>query len=225
MENVSKYDLAQVESMVLMPPEMTYKRHVKRGIDLVSGFVLLVLLSPVLLFTAILCAVCFRGKVFFIQERLGLGCRKFKVYKFKTMDESRDEKGELLPDDQRVTPCGTFLRNLSLDELPQLVNVIKGDMSLIGPRPLIEEQVKNCTEEQLRRYEVRPGITGLAQVSGRNGIPFERRFRYDVWYVKHFSFQLDFKVLVMTAKAVLGIDTSRNIINYDPVIENHRKSA
>lgn len=217
MENLkNEYGLTQADVMeVFNPAEMMYRRHVKRGVDLVAGITLIAFLSPVMLLTALCCLWGFKGKIFFIQERLGLGCKKFRVYKFKTMSDACDAEGRLLPDDQRVNRLGKILRNLSLDELPQLINVIKGDMSLIGPRPLVEEQVVHCTEEQLRRYEVRPGITGLAQVSGRNGIPFERRFRYDVWYVRHLSPALDSKVLVMTIRVLLGIDAGKNIIDND----------
>jgi undecaprenyl phosphate N,N'-diacetylbacillosamine 1-phosphate transferase len=213
----SEYGLAQADVMeITNPKEMIYKRHVKRGLDLAAGIVLIAVLSPVMLLTALCCLWGFRGKVFFIQERLGLGCRKFRVYKFKTMSDDCDAEGHLLPDEQRVNRLGRILRSLSLDELPQLINVVKGDMSLIGPRPLVEEQVAHCTEEQLRRYEVRPGITGLAQVSGRNGIPFERRFRYDVWYVRHLSPGLDSKVLLMTVRVLLGIDAGKNVIDNAP---------
>ncbi len=196
-----------------------YRKYIKRIFDIVSALVLLVFLSPVIVSTAIISWFTHKGDIFFLQDRMGRGYKKFKVIKFKTMTDARDKNGNLLPDAMRVTRFGNFMRNHSLDELLQLLNVLKGDMSLVGPRPLIEQQVMNCSEEQLRRFEVRPGITGLAQVCGRNGIPFARRFRYDAWYVKNLCFVLDFKVLVMTAKAVLGIDSSRNIINYDPLMD------
>ncbi len=206
------------------PVEVMYRKYVKRGVDLTAGVALAAVLFPVMLLTAICCFLGFKGKIFFIQERLGLGCKKFRVYKFKTMSDACDAEGCLLPDERRVNRLGKILRGLSLDELPQLINVVKGDMSLIGPRPLVEEQVAHCTEEQLRRYEVRPGITGLAQVSGRNGIPFERRFRYDVWYVSHLTAALDSKVLLMTFRVLLGIDAGKNIIDNSPLPE-YRHSA
>jgi lipopolysaccharide/colanic/teichoic acid biosynthesis glycosyltransferase len=202
-----------------------YKKYTKRGLDLAAGIVLLVLLLPVMLLTALCCFFGFGGRVLFVQERMGLGYKKFRVYKFITMSDACDAEGNLLPDDQRVNGLGRLLRRLSLDEFPQLINVIKGDMSLIGPRPLVEAQVSGCNEEQLRRYEVRPGITGLAQVSGRNGIPFDRRFRYDVWYVRHLTAALDFQIVRMTIRVLLGIDASKNIIDNDPVIlEKHSSS-
>ena len=187
--------------------------------DLATGTVLLALLSPVMLLTALACLIGFRGRVMFIQERLGLGYKKFRVYKFKTMSDACDAEGCLLPDEQRVNGLGKLLRRLSLDELPQLINVVKGDMSLVGPRPFMERYVVDCTEQQLRRYEVRPGITGLAQVCGRNAISYDKRFRYDTWYVHHCSFLLDLRILYMTAQLMLGLGKRNSSITYDPLIE------
>jgi lipopolysaccharide/colanic/teichoic acid biosynthesis glycosyltransferase len=196
-----------------------YKKYTKRGLDLAAGILLLILLSPVMLLTALCCFLGFRGKVLFVQERMGLGYKKFRVYKFITMSDACDAEGNLLPDEQRVNGLGNLLRRLSLDEFPQLFNVIKGDMSLVGPRPFMERYVAHCTEQQLRRYEVRPGITGLAQVCGRNAISYDRRFRYDTWYVHHCSMLLDLRILYMTAQLVLGFGKRQNSITYDPLIE------
>ena len=141
--------------------------------------------------------------VFFIQERPGKGGKLFKVIKFKTMTNERDADGNLLPDEQRLTKVGRFVRSTSLDELPQLINVLKGDMALIGPRPLLPQYLSLYSKEQARRHEVRPGITGWAQCHGRNAISWSKKFELDVWYVDHCSFLLDLKIILLTIKKVL----------------------
>lgn len=170
----------------------------KRLLDIVASALGLLVLSPVLLALAVLVAVKFGTPLLFTQDRPGLGGRIFRVHKFRTMTDARDESGELLPDSERLTAFGRFMRSASLDELPELWNVLRGDMSLVGPRPLLVEYLDRYTPEQARRHEVRPGITGLAQVSGRNELPWEERFKLDVWYVDNHSFWLDVRILVMT---------------------------
>ncbi len=143
-----------------------------------------------------------KGKIFFTQQRPGKNGKIFKVIKFKTMNDKKDENGNLLPDEKRLTKIGKFIRKTSLDEIPQLLNVIQGDMSLIGPRPLLPEYLKLYNDFQKRRHEVKPGITGWAQVNGRNAISWEDKFKYDVWYVDNVSFLLDLKILFLTVKKV-----------------------
>ncbi|HHJ98668.1 MAG TPA: sugar transferase [Actinobacteria bacterium] len=175
----------------------------KRTIDIVASALGLIVLSPVLLVLAVLVAVKLGTPVFFTQDRPGLDARIFRLYKFRTMTDARDASGELLPDEARLTRFGRFLRSTSLDELPELWNVLKGDMSLVGPRPLLVEYLDRYTAEQARRHEVRPGITGLAQVSGRNAILWEERLALDVWYVGNRSLWLDLKILAMTVWKVV----------------------
>lgn len=181
-----------------------YKKFVKRFIDFVIVFVVLLCIWPFLLVISIwLYLANNNGSVFFTQERPGKNGKIFKVIKFKTMTDERDSEGNLLPDEKRLTKVGKFVRSTSLDELPQLINVLKGDMALIGPRPLLPEYLSLYTSEQARRHEVRPGITGWAQVNGRNDIPWKKKFELDVWYVDHCSFVLDLKIVFMTIKKVL----------------------
>lgn len=175
----------------------------KRLFDITVSITLLVILSPILLVVALLVCLSLGTPVIFKQVRPGLDGRPFTMYKFRTMTDDRDAEGRLLPDDQRLTMLGRFLRSTSLDELPELVNVLKGDMSLVGPRPLLMEYLSLYTPEQARRHEVRPGITGWAQVNGRNALSWEEKFEYDVWYVDNWSFWLDIKILWMTLVAVL----------------------
>ncbi|SEI92237.1 Sugar transferase involved in LPS biosynthesis (colanic, teichoic acid) [Bhargavaea ginsengi] len=170
----------------------------KRVFDTIVSLVALVLLSPIIGITALLILKKIGSPVFFKQQRPGLLGKPFNVYKFRTMTDKRDEKGDLLPDDVRLTSFGKLVRKLSLDELPQLWNVLKGDMSFVGPRPLLMEYLPLYNEHQARRHEVRPGITGWAQVNGRNAISWEQKFDYDVWYVDNQSFWLDIKILLMT---------------------------
>lgn len=175
----------------------------KRLFDLAVAGVGLTLLAPIILVTALLIRVKLGSPVVFKQERPGLHGKTFTVYKFRTMTDECDDNGELLPDQQRLTRFGKLLRKFSLDEFPQLLNVVKGDMSLIGPRPLLVEYLPLYSKEQNKRHNVRPGITGWAQVNGRNAITWEERFRLDVWYVENQSFCLDMKIMLMTLKKVI----------------------
>ena len=170
----------------------------KRLIDLLVAFSLLILLSPLMLLTAILIRLAIGSPVIFRQERPGLHAKPFRLYKFRTMSDVSDKRGNLLSDEQRMTRFGQKLRRWSLDELPQLINVIKGDISLIGPRPLLMEYLPLYSSEQARRHDVRPGITGWAQVNGRNAVDWDDRLKMDVWYVDHQSLWLDMKILIMT---------------------------
>lgn len=173
-------------------------------IDCCLAMVAIVVLSPVMAAVAVLLAVANKGAgVVFTQTRPGKNGRLFKVMKFKTMTDERDENGDLLPDAQRLTKTGKFIRSTSLDELPQLFNVLKGDMALIGPRPLLPQYLPLYSKEQARRHDVRPGITGWAQVHGRNAISWKKKFELDVWYVDHCSFWLDLKIILLTVKKVI----------------------
>jgi sugar transferase EpsL len=178
----------------------------KRVIDLILGIVLFVMLFPVLLIVAFLVLVMLGSPVLFRQTRPGRNARPFELIKFRTMTDEKDAKSELLPDSQRLSAFGRMLRATSLDELPELWNVLKGDMSLVGPRPLLMEYLDLYTSEQSRRHEVRPGITGWAQVSGRNALSWEDKFALDVWYVDNQSLWLDLKILLMTIMKVVKRD-------------------
>jgi sugar transferase EpsL len=175
----------------------------KRLFDLVVSISLLLLLFPLIILVAILVNNKLGSPVLFKQQRPGLNGRPFYLYKFRTMTDEKDKDGQLLPDSIRLTPFGELLRKYSLDELPQLMNVIKGDLSLVGPRPLLMEYLPLYTEEQAKRHQVRPGITGWAQVNGRNAISWEEKFKLDVWYVENQSFRLDLRILVLTGLKVL----------------------
>jgi undecaprenyl phosphate N,N'-diacetylbacillosamine 1-phosphate transferase len=179
-----------------------YRDFFKPLADKVAALVSLIIASPVLLIVILLLAIANKGKVWFLQPRPGKDGRVFKVIKFKTMTDERDAAGNLLPDQLRLTAIGKFVRSTSLDELPQLMNVLKGDMSIVGPRPLLVEYLALYDEEQNKRHLVRPGITGWAQVNGRNAISWRQKFEYDVWYVRHQSFLLDLKILFLTVKKV-----------------------
>ncbi len=178
-------------------------KYYKRFLDFVLVAFVCIVVSPIILSIFIVLAMANNGKVFFHQDRCGINGRVFRLIKFRTMTDSRNEEGRLLPDSERLTKVGRFLRSLSLDELPQLFNVIKGDMSLVGPRPLLVKYLPRYNEFQSRRHEVRPGITGWAQVNGRNALSWEKKFEYDVWYVDNISFRLDIKILFMTLIKVL----------------------
>lgn len=179
-----------------------YKNFFKRLFDLSAAVVGFLLISPVFLIVLIGLYFANKGKPFFFQLRPGKDERLFQIIKFKTMTDGKDATGNLLPDAQRLTALGSFVRKTSLDEIPQLINVIKGDMSLIGPRPLLPQYLPLYNAVQKRRHEVRPGITGWAQVNGRNAISWEQKFEYDVWYVNHLSLALDVKILISTVKKV-----------------------
>lgn len=179
-----------------------YEKVFKRIFDFILALVLLVLFSPVILITALLLKIT-QGSVIFTQNRPGLDEKIFKIYKFKTMSDERDEKGELLSDELRLKAFGKIVRSLSLDELLQLFNVLKGDMSFVGPRPLLVEYLSLYNEEQKLRHKVRPGITGWAQANGRNAISWQKKFELDVYYVKNISFLLDLKIMFLTALKVL----------------------
>lgn len=180
------------------------KRLAKRVLDLVLSIPLLVLLAPVMMVVAIMVRIHLGRPVIFSHVRAGYLGKPFRMYKFRTMLDLRDENGELLPDEQRLTPLGRFLRSTSLDELPELWNVIWGDMSLVGPRPLPVEYLPLYTPEQARRHEVPPGITGWAQVNGRNALSWEEKFALDVWYVDHWSLWLDIQILWRTVTVVIS---------------------
>ena len=175
-----------------------YKNILKPLIDFLAATILLIILSPIILAVILLLAIANKGSVFFLQTRPGYQAKPFKIIKFKTMRDGYDESGNPLPDEVRLTKIGQWVRSASLDELLQLVNVLKGDMSLVGPRPLLMQYLERYTPEQARRHEVKPGITGWAQVNGRNSISWEDKFRYDVAYVENQSFLLDIKILWMT---------------------------
>lgn len=181
-----------------------YKNGLKRVIDFLIVLSALLIIWPILLVVAIWLHIANKGAgAFFFQERPGKNAKIFKVVKFKTMTDERDEDGNLLPDKDRLTKVGKFVRSTSLDELPQLINVLKGDMALIGPRPLLPKYLPLYSKEQFRRHEVRPGITGWAQVNGRNNISWTKKFEFDVWYVDHCSFLLDLKIIFLTIKKVV----------------------
>lgn len=176
-----------------------YKNCIKRVLSFVIAFVALICIGWFLIIVAIWLHFANKGAgAFFTQNRPGKGGKIYKVIKFKTMTDERDEEGELLPDAQRLTKVGKIVRSLSIDELPQLINILKGDMSFIGPRPLLDIYLPLYTPEQMRRHEVRPGISGWAQVNGRNTITFTKQFEYDVYYVDHLTFWLDVKIFFMT---------------------------
>ena len=192
-----------------------YSCFLKRFIDFVIVFFVLAVIWPILLFMAVWLHFANKGAgVFFTQERPGKHGKIFKVIKFKTMTDERDGSGNLLPDERRLTKIGKFIRSASVDELPQLINVLKGDMALIGPRPLLPQYLPLYSREQARRHEVRPGITGWAQVNGRNAISWSKKFELDVWYGDHCSFLLDLKIILLTIKKVFvreGISSDTSV--------------
>jgi len=180
-----------------------YANYIKPILDLFTAIIGFLLLSPIFILTMIALAIANNGTPFFVQQRPGKNERIFNIIKFKTMNDNKDAQGNLLPDAQRLTAVGKFVRKISLDELPQLINVLKGDMSLIGPRPLLVKYLPLYNTFQKRRHELKPGITGWAQVNGRNSISWGQKFAYDVYYVDHLSFALDMKILWMTVLKVL----------------------
>lgn len=188
-----------------------YKHFLKNLLDFFIAFTALLVLSPLLIPITVLLALANNGKPFFFQKRPGKNGRIFNIIKFKTMTDEKDENGNLLPDEKRLTAVGKFVRKTSIDEIPQLINVLKGNMSLIGPRPLLPQYLSLYSERQRKRHDVKPGITGWAQVNGRNAISWTKKFEYDVWYVENLSFGLDLKIVIRTIKKVViseGINTA-----------------
>lgn len=186
----------------------------KRFIDFVVSLIVLIIMFPLILVISLCLLVSNHGKPFFFQQRPGKNERIFKVIKFKTMTDEKDNHGNFLPDAIRMTKIGKFIRSTSLDEMPQLLNVLKGDMSLIGPRPLLVQYLPLYSKEQSRRHNVRPGITGWAQVNGRNTISWQKKFEYDIWYIDNISLLLDLKILYLTVKKVFireGISSGSNV--------------
>lgn len=180
-----------------------YKSFFKRILDFTVSFIAIIVFSPIFMLVALLLLLNNKGSVFFFQKRPGKNEQIFKVVKFKTMTDKKDKNGNLLPDADRLTKLGKFVRKTSLDELPQLINVLKGDMSLIGPRPLLPEYLPLYNNTQKRRHSVKPGITGWAQVNGRNAISWSKKFEFDVWYVDNMSFFLDLKIIALTILKVI----------------------
>ncbi|MFI5196686.1 MAG: sugar transferase [Chitinophagales bacterium] len=180
-----------------------YVSFFKPLIDFVVALIIFSVLSPVFIVVVVLLAIANSDSPFFLQRRPGKDGKIFKVIKFKTMNDRKDRNGVPLPDAERLTPIGGFVRRTSLDELPQMLNVLKGDMSLIGPRPLLEEYLPLYNETQMKRHDVRPGITGWAQVNGRNAISWGQKFDYDIWYVNNISFALDFKIFFLTVRNIV----------------------
>lgn len=188
-----------------------YRKYIKRIIDFLISFTAILITLPISLLVGVLLIIFGKNNIFFIQERPGRNSKYFRLVKFKTMSDEKDENGKLLPDARRLTKTGKILRASSLDELPQLFNVLKGDMSLVGPRPLLTDYLQLYNVRQARRHEVKPGITGWAQVNGRNAISWEERLEMDVWYVENVSFKLDVKIILLTVLKVVrkeGISSS-----------------
>jgi lipopolysaccharide/colanic/teichoic acid biosynthesis glycosyltransferase len=179
-----------------------YKSIIKPVFDFLAALIGLLLLSPIFIIVTLLLTIANKGKPFFFQKRPGKNERVFSIIKFKTMNDATDKNGNLLPDEKRLTAVGRFVRKTSLDEIPQLINVLKGDMSLVGPRPFIAEYLDLYTSYQRKRFQVKPGISGLAQIRGRNRITWRNKLRYDVFYVKHQSFKFDLWILLQTVKKV-----------------------
>lgn len=191
-----------------------YQKYIKRGLDFILALIASIILSPVMLIVAVLVRVKLGSPVLFKQQRPGKNEKIFNMYKFRTMTDERDENGELLPDEVRLTKFGKTLRSTSLDELPELFNIVKGDMSIVGPRPLLVRYLPLYNERQKHRHDVRPGFTGLAQVNGRNNISWEEKFEWDVKYVEHITFWGDVKIIFKTVKTVLtheGISSASSV--------------
>jgi len=180
-----------------------YLNYVKSFFDFIAAFIGLIILSPLIIAITILLFILNNGKPFYIQKRPGLHGKNFSIIKFKTMTDKKNSEGQLLPDFERTTAIGNLIRRASIDEIPQLVNVFIGHMSIVGPRPLLPEYLSLYSEEQKRRHNVKPGITGWAQINGRNSILWTQKFEYDVWYVDKMSFSLDLKILLLTVKKVI----------------------
>ena len=194
-----------------------YRKYFKRPLDIILSFLGLIILSPVLIVVAILVRINLGSPVLFIQNRPGLNEKIFKMYKFRSMTDKRDDKGELLPDSIRLTKFGRLLRSTSLDELPELWNILKGDMSIVGPRPLAVSYLPYYTKLERKRHSVRPGLTGLAQINGRNSIAWEEKFEYDIKYVNTIAFYLDITIIIRT---FLKVISSKNIGQGEDAPEN-----
>ena len=191
-----------------------YKIFFKAFIDFFTALIILIILSPLIIFTALTLAVFNHGEVFFFQKRPGINKKPFNLIKFKTMKDIYDSNGNFMPDNERVTKIGSFIRSYSIDEILQLINVLKGDMSIVGPRPLLMKYLERYSEFQNQRHDVKPGITGLAQINGRNNLSWEEKFKFDVTYVKNQYFILDIKILIKTVVVVLrkkGVNQNEEI--------------
>jgi lipopolysaccharide/colanic/teichoic acid biosynthesis glycosyltransferase len=191
-----------------------YKNVIKNILDFVVSFIALGILSPIFLVILIILWISNRGKPFFVQSRPGKDEKIFRILKFRTMNDKRDQEGNLLTDHERMTKIGRFIRNSSMDEIPQLINVLKGDMSIVGPRPLLVSYLEFYNSEQKKRHQVKPGITGWAQVNGRNAISWKQKFEYDIWYVNNISFLTDLNILLLTVQKVFkseGISASEDV--------------
>lgn len=185
-----------------------YKKWIKPFLDFIFALVGIIAASPILILAVVFLFFFNNGSIFFLQKRPGIGGKLFIIIKFKTMNNKKDKEGNLLPDAERITTIGKWIRKTSIDELPQLVNVLKGEMSIVGPRPLLPEYLDLYTDFQKRRHEVKPGITGWSQINGRNAIDWETKFKYDVWYVDNQSFRLDFRIICNT---LLKVVIAKNI--------------
>ena len=198
--------MSKVKGKIGMHKKGVYEKYIKRPQDMLCALLALIVLSPILLITAFLVRVKLGSPVIFKQERPGLNGKIFTLYKFRTMTDERDSEGNILPDEERLTKFGKLLRSTSLDELPELLNILFGDIAVIGPRPLLVEYLPRYNAEQRRRHEVRPGLSGLAQVNGRNAISWEDKFKYDVQYVDHVTFIGDWKIILKTVLNVIKRD-------------------
>ena len=198
--------MSKVKGRIGMHKKGVYEKYIKRPQDMLCALLALIVLSPILLITAFLVRVKLGSPVIFKQERPGLNGKIFILYKFRTMTDERDSEGNLLPDEERLTKFGKLLRSTSLDELPELLNILFGDIAVVGPRPLLVEYLPRYNVEQRRRHEVRPGLSGLAQVNGRNAISWEDKFKYDVQYVDHVTFIGDWKIILKTVLNVIKRD-------------------
>jgi lipopolysaccharide/colanic/teichoic acid biosynthesis glycosyltransferase len=210
----AKVNKSEINSSTVEPSKGIYRRFLKRPMDLILSLMAIIVLSPVLIIVAVLVRFKLGSPMFFKQKRPGLNEKIFTMYKFRTMTDEKDENGELLPDSVRLTKFGRMLRSTSLDELPELFNILKGDMSIVGPRPLLIQYLELYNDHQKRRHEVRPGLSGHAQVNGRNAISWEDKFNLDVEYVDNVSFIGDWKIIFLTLKKVFvkeGINSDTSV--------------